>query len=81
MSFVARAACDVCQRVKGEANHWYGYSKTVLLAGRLSLYPWNEQDAQFDGSICSDDCAHKLLSRYLSGEASPSNEQKGEPNG
>lgn len=68
MSRQIEVTCDVCERKKGTRHGWRGYSRTALRGGRLSLYEWNEQDARFDGSICGEECAHKLLSRYLSGE-------------
>ena len=81
MSVETNAACDICERPRGYANHWHAYSKTALATGQLKIYAWTREGAVYDGSLCGEECAHKLLGRYLSGEASPSNEPKGEHHG
>jgi hypothetical protein len=70
VSFLARAACDICGTPKGETNHWRCFSRKALEKGRLHIFAWSERRARIDGSLCSEDCAHKLLNRYLGGQLS-----------
>jgi hypothetical protein len=81
MSWEALVRCDLCCRPKGETNHWHAYSRMALRTGVLKLFAWSWRAARRHGSLCSDECAHKLLNRYLSGQTSPTNEPKGEHRG
>ncbi|MGC1781243.1 MAG: hypothetical protein WA708_01855 [Acidobacteriaceae bacterium] len=72
MSFVTAAICDVCKRQKGEANHWLlGYPHLIHFhAKQVAFYgfaAWNENASKESGvtHICSEECAHKLLAKYL----------------
>ena len=80
MSWLTVAVCEVCGRQKGEANHWMLYS-TQAWTGWVIFHAWDAELSTTYGHLCSEECAHKLLSRYLSGETSPSSEPKGEHHG
>lgn len=64
MSWITAAVCDICGRQKGEANHWAVYSETAL-HGFVAFRAWDDESAKVYGHLCSEECAHKLLARYL----------------
>ncbi len=55
--------CNICKRVKADSNHWLlmrerqGESPTFL--------PWDEQEANHLGMVCSEGCAHSALGAWL----------------
>jgi len=66
-----KAFCDVCNRMRGDANHWilgkivYD-SDTNMPVGYL-LREWSDKAAQYSGieHLCGDACAHKRLGENL----------------
>jgi hypothetical protein len=57
--------CDYCFNLKGETNHWW---LRPLDAQQFSLLRWDQQLADLQGyeHICSESCASKALSQWLS---------------
>ena len=62
--------CFICGRQKGAANHWFMaiLDKTKNLK---IIKQWRESQAcePHTLTICGEQCAHTLLSRYLSGDS------------
>ena len=61
--------CDICGKVKGEANHWF---KAAKLSPTITLVPWEFQfDMGIKGSgatilhLCGLGCAHKAMEQTL----------------
>jgi len=55
--------CDVCEREKGENNHWF-VVRTVN--NIFAVYPSPFQDeSQTNKDVCGSECAMKLLNEYL----------------
>lgn len=69
--------CDVCKKVKGEANHWF--LAVVVIAGdgifgtpgMLAIGPWTKDGALYPlmTHLCGEQCAQKKLSEFLSRRA------------
>jgi len=57
--------CDYCLNLKGETNHWWLRPQE---AEQFLLVRWNQQLADVEGyeHICSESCASKALSKWLS---------------
>jgi hypothetical protein len=57
--------CDYCLNLKGETNHWW---LRLPDAEQFRLMPWDQALADLDGyeHICSESCASKALSKWLS---------------
>jgi len=56
--------CAMCQKLKGECNHWY------LLRQQGESYiqkAWNEEEADDDGmlNLCGRSCAHKAFEKWM----------------
>jgi hypothetical protein len=75
----AQISCDVCGRVKGEANHWWIVITYPDRANHIAFGPANTKAAE--GSkvehICGEACAHIRLARALSPDQP--NTEKREP--
>lgn len=66
--------CDYCHATKGATNHWW-----MRAIGRIDfmLSPWKDSEADlFDSPgnaryehICSESCATKALSKWMSNQA------------
>lgn len=58
------AKCDVCGRIKGEANKWLLVN---LSAALFTVYHWDELIARQPnmGHICGEQCLHKKLQEFL----------------
>ena len=56
--------CDYCDNMKGETNHWW----LLLVNPSFELHPWDENflDAKGVEHICSQACAAKALSSWMS---------------
>jgi hypothetical protein len=61
--------CDVCGRIKGEANKWMGVK---IIFGSFTIYLWNRigpaNGGTLDGDlklVCGELCLHKLLQPFL----------------
>lgn len=78
MSWISSFQCDECGRTKGDANHWFlaipvafgddGALQTrVFSEDWLMFGPWNPSLARRPGAAhaCSEECAHKLLSKHI----------------
>ena len=82
---VVRCAGPNCDKPKGEVNRWWIAVSTryAKLGNVLTFYQWNSdllkrRDAQ---PLCSESCACKLLSKFMSDQRSkecPANLAKGE---
>jgi len=57
--------CDYCLNLKGETNHWWLRPQD---AEQFRLVRWDNALADLDGyeHICSESCASKALSKWLS---------------
>jgi len=57
--------CDYCLNLKGETNHWWLRPPD---AEQFRLTPWDQALADVEGyeHICSESCASKALSKWLS---------------
>jgi hypothetical protein len=66
--------CDICEKKKGEANHWW----MVLLgdvpcydegqpASRFTLLPWNAAECRNPEMyhLCGQGCAMKAMERFM----------------
>jgi hypothetical protein len=66
VSDVATKACNVCGRLKQEANHWL---VAVDCYDTLQFWPATRPTepplGQTTEDICGADCAHKRLSQWL----------------
>jgi hypothetical protein len=75
MAKTEKYTCDVCGAERLEANHWFvgALSKRIstVLPLHFTFYVWatgrNVQEAKLF-HLCGQDCAHKLLDQFLSGE-------------
>lgn len=62
--------CDICGKERGPSNHWrmacnaFGYTDGPP---GLGFFSWDATVADREGvaHLCSSDCAHKLLERFL----------------
>ena len=56
--------CDYCLNPKGETNHWWLRPRD---AEQFTLQTWDDTLADQDGyeHICSESCAAKALSRWM----------------
>jgi len=56
--------CDYCLNLKGETNHWWLRPQA---AEQFRLVRWDQQLADMQGyeHICSESCASKALSKWL----------------
>lgn len=68
MTFKKIFTCSECERERQQANHWFVYT---LAARGLEFHSWEWaakqdllEDAQL-GHLCGQECAHKLLGRFL----------------
>jgi hypothetical protein len=57
--------CDYCLNLKGETNHWWLRPPDTE---QFRLMPWDQSFADLEGyeHICSESCASKALSKWLS---------------
>jgi hypothetical protein len=57
-------ACDFCNKVKGETNHWF--LAVISLKGNFSvLKSWITRQGKENKDACGEECVHKALSRFL----------------
>ena len=56
--------CDHCSNLKGESNHWW---LRVREQDKFTLQSWDDVKADAPGyeHICSESCATKALSRWM----------------
>lgn len=60
--------CDICGRERGEANHWF---MADMATSGITLMCWKSGNLSHVDDIshlCSEECCHTLLSRFLGGE-------------
>lgn len=70
--------CDVCERPKGEGNHWFNFMANATVTAALGsdvvsfttnalFSKWNDVVADMPGvrHICSQACASKALSQWM----------------
>lgn len=59
--------CDYCDKLKGEANHWWLRWAGLNPAGRFVLQPWDEAKASTEDHehICGQECAAKALAKWM----------------
>lgn len=70
--------CDFCGKQKGDANHWWLYvvhgdGRVGCEARSIQFLRWNETiaESQPEGHICSQGCAVKALSKFMSPPVPP----------
>lgn len=56
--------CDICGRERGPENHWF--VARLDSDGQILFQRWGYVSESVS-HLCSEDCCHKLLSRFLSG--------------
>ena len=62
-----RILCDLCEKERGEANHWFVARRNN--AGSIAFSPWGETIWTTEViHLCGAECAHKLLSQFLEGK-------------
>ena len=71
MSRPTTPTCDQCQRQKGATNHWWtAFVQPDIKC--LEFSPWAEHPGVPQGftlyDICSEECAHRLLGKWMRGE-------------
>lgn len=56
--------CDVCEKPKGSANHWF---LVVIDERGLTLYSWKEADARLPGMqhLCGRECVNRTVNKVL----------------
>lgn len=80
MKLPAPYKCDYCSNVKGESNHWWVRWTGLDLDRRPSqfvLQAWDAIKAATDDHehICSESCASKALSKWMSQSANATKPQ------
>jgi hypothetical protein len=85
-------SCDGCGKQKQESNHWwrlrpYAQQRTpsLLIADVFILIPWdttvvNAGDDTVEKHICSEPCASKALSKWMSAQRAETPVQRGTEN-
>ena len=71
MKLITPYKCDYCPNIKGESNHWWLQESSFE---NFVLVRWNDELAakpQYVEHICSQACAAKALSKWLSMAARP----------
>jgi hypothetical protein len=67
MKLTAPYKCDYCDKLKGEANHWW-----LLITNRLSfsMCRWDHGDPELPNveHICSEACAVKALAKWMAAQ-------------
>lgn len=82
MARAESVTCDVCGRVKGEANHWliaFSGADKPAAVGFVSAADRQELDGLSDlviEDLCGADCAHKRLQRTLDAQKTPAQPQE-----
>ena len=58
--------CDVCQKVRGEANHWF--LARISAKWSLIVSPWAEPLMREEGAmhLCGEACVLRRVSEFLS---------------
>jgi hypothetical protein len=58
--------CDECGAEKKETNHWF-----LISSDGASFFaePWSDHNAEagYSAHICGEQCAHKVLQKWLEG--------------
>ena len=56
--------CDVCDKAKGEANHWFLASVSPTA---ISIFGWNEGDSARREAIhlCGERCVLRKVSEFI----------------
>lgn len=65
--------CDVCNRPKGEANHWYRAS--IVPGPRWVIIPWElsmRDPAAKEQHLCGLECATKSMMRAMAEDSTSS---------
>jgi hypothetical protein len=74
MSLLMQVCCDVCGQQKREVNHWWVLQPSRLTGPRtatkwyrLSVMPWNDEDAASMEAqhICGQACMLKAMERFM----------------
>jgi hypothetical protein len=69
MAWETVARCDVCGRIKGDANKWLlMYHDFEQSQAFITFYMWDEKLSQSGGGtafICGEECMHKRLQEFL----------------
>ena len=63
MALTQQITCDVCTKVKGEANHWFLFSSRDR---EITFEPWDGGTIEYKSHVCSEACCVTVLSRTLS---------------
>ena len=63
MALTQQITCDVCPKVKGEANHWFMFNAR---ARDITFEPWQTPEFEYKSHACSEACCVTILSRTLS---------------
>ena len=59
--------CDVCGTQKQETNHWLYVNYRILERHESIEFSVEAGENKLCLDICGDECAHKLLSQWLTG--------------
>ena len=70
MSRQTSITCDQCGLQKKESNHWWMLF-SLIKAVQITIIPFTEgvpsgADVEYDA--CSEECAHRLLGKWMRGE-------------
>lgn len=67
MSTQIQTVCDICSKVKGDANHWWKLAVRSSAQTGLPTLIIMAPNEEFSGvaDICSHNCATQALARFL----------------
>lgn len=72
MAEVKTYRCDVCKKLKQEANHWFRAKKhpgdsdlTSNIGPSFSITTWDSPASSEDLHLCGMECAHKAMAEAM----------------
>jgi hypothetical protein len=71
MARPTQIVCDVCGAVKREANHWWYILIDEPWPGALTLIESPDKPQEVGLDLCSEQCVHATVSKYMRGELKP----------